>query len=254
MTPSLSLWSHPPEPLTLGGDEVHVWRVELTQPAARIEALRQTLAWDEVNRADRFYFQKDRDHFIVARGALRAILGRYLKRAPDQLRFRCSSYGKPSLADDNGGDWLCFNVSHSHELALIAVTHGRAVGVDLEHIRPDVATEQIAEKFFSPREVAALRLLPVAEQTEAFFNCWTRKEAYIKARGEGLSFPLSRFDVSLAPGEPAKLLRTEGDPQEAQRWSLRELLPGPGYVAALAVEGHEWRLHCWQWSEAPPAP
>jgi 4'-phosphopantetheinyl transferase len=223
-----------------------VWRIELAQPAAQVEEFRQTLSEDEIARADRFYFEKDRDRFIVARGTLRAILGRYLKRSPHELRFRYSAYGKPSLDDDDGA-WLRFNVSHSHELGLIAVTCGREVGVDIEWIRPDVATEQIAERFFSTHEVAALRALPADRQTEAFFNCWTRKEAYIKARGEGLSFPLDKFDVSLVPGEPARLLRTEGAPQEALRWRLCELLPGPGYVAALAIEGHEWQLQCWQW-------
>jgi 4'-phosphopantetheinyl transferase len=142
---------------------------------------------------------------------------------------------------------LSFNLTHSHQLALYAVTRRREIGVDLEYVRADFADEQIAERFFSPREVAALRTVPENLLKEAFFHCWTRKEAYVKAKGEGLSIPLDQFDVSLAPGEPALLLSTRDDPQEADRWSLQALFPGSGYVAALAVEGRTWRLKCWQW-------
>jgi 4'-phosphopantetheinyl transferase len=123
------------------------------------------------------------------------------------------------------------------------------VGIDLERIRFDLAVAEIAERFFSRREVAMLRTLPTELQRQAFFRCWTRKEAYIKARGEGLSLLLDQFDVSLAPGEPAAILGTQRDPSEASRWSLQKLTPAPGYVAALAVEGHGWRLTCWQWPD-----
>jgi 4'-phosphopantetheinyl transferase len=123
------------------------------------------------------------------------------------------------------------------------------VGIDLEYIRSDLAVEQIAERFFSRREIATLRALPIDLRTYAFFLCWTRKEAYIKARGEGLSLPLDQFDVSLIPGEPAALLNTQRDLYEVSRWSLQELTPAPGYAAALAVEGHGWHLACWQWPD-----
>jgi 4'-phosphopantetheinyl transferase len=246
-------WSAPPESFHLESDEVHVWRATLDQPAPRVQSLWQTLAADEQARARRFYFEKDRVPFIIARGALRAILGGYLNINPDQLRFYYSPHGKPALASEVGGGTLRFNVSHSHGLALFAISRGRDIGIDIEHIRPDFATEEIAERFFSPREVAALRALPIDAQAEAFFNCWTRKEAYIKAIGEGLSHPLDQFDVSLAPGEPARLLKTQRNPQQAAQWSLQELSPGPGYAAALAVEGHGWRLHCWQWPDEQDA-
>jgi 4'-phosphopantetheinyl transferase len=123
------------------------------------------------------------------------------------------------------------------------------VGIDIERIRSDLEVGEIADRFFSRREVAMLQTLPTEEQRQAFFRCWTRKEAYIKARGEGLSLPLDEFDVSLAPGEPAAILGTRPDSSEASRWSLQELAPAPGYVAALAVEGHGWRLACWQWPD-----
>lgn len=233
----------------LGRDEVHVWRATLDQTPSRIQRFLHTLAADERARAERFHFERDREHFIVARGVLRAILGGYLKRAPECLSFCYGSHGKPALAGESGGNAIRFNVSHSRGVALYAVARGREVGIDLEHIRFDVAVAEIAERFFSRREVGMLLALPTDAQRQAFFRCWTRKEAYIKARGEGLSLPLDQFDVSLAPGEPAELLRTQRDPSEASRWSLHELTSAPGYVAALAVEARGWRLACWQWPD-----
>lgn len=132
-------------------------------------------------------------------------------------------------------------------MALYAITRGREVGIDLEFIRCDLEAEQIAERFFSHSEIATLRALPKHFQKCAFFLGWTRKEAYIKARGEGLSLPLDQFDVSLIPGEPAALLSTQPDSDDAFRWSLQELTLASGYVAALAVEGRGWSLSCWQW-------
>ncbi len=247
-------WSPRPDTLRLEEGEVHVWRAHLDLEPSRIQSLMRTLTADERSRAERFHFRGDGERFIVARGLLRAILGLYLEMDPCQLRFSYSPYGKPSLAGGvEGEDALRFNLSHARSLALFAVTRGRELGVDIEYIRTDLADERIAEQFFSPREVAALRALSAKMRREAFFNCWTRKEAYIKARGEGLSLPLDQFDVSLAPGEPAALLNTLGNPQEARRWSLQKLDPGIGYVAALAVEGDNWPLRCWQWPE-PPQP
>lgn len=242
------LWLHPPESLRLAYDDVHVWRAFLGLGAEHVQDLQRTLTLDERERAERFHFQRDRIRFIVTHGLLRAILGRYVGVEPSQLRFCYNSHGKPALTREFDGEMIRFNLSHSHELALYAVTRGREVGVDLEHIRADLADGQIAEQFFSPREVAELCALPADMQTAAFFNCWTRKEAYVKARGEGLSLPLDQFDVSLAPGEPVALVSTAGDSSEAARWSLQALFPGPGYAAALAVEGHFWQLKCWQLS------
>ncbi|MFQ5794197.1 MAG: 4'-phosphopantetheinyl transferase family protein [Candidatus Bipolaricaulia bacterium] len=247
MTAVDRLWGPPPANLALSNDDIHVWRASLDLTASRVQSLQHTLTPDELDRAERFYFQKDREHFIVARGLLRAILGRYLNVEPSQPRFCYSPYGKPTLVTTSGKNTLSFNVSHSYGLALYAVTHGRKIGIDLERIRADFACEQIAERFFSPQENVVLRALPASMKHEAFFTCWTRKEAYVKAKSEGLSLPLDQFDVSLAPGEPAALLSTNWDPQEASRWSLQALTPGPGYVAALAVEGYHWQLKCWQW-------
>lgn len=234
----------------LGHDEVHVWRATLDQTPSQIQTLLHYLSEDEWARAERFYFEKDRAHFIVARGVLRAVLGSYLNRAPESLSFCYGSHGKPALAGKTDGDAIRFNVSHSHGVALYAIARGRDVGIDLERIRLDLAVAEIAERFFSRWETATLRTLPTEAQHQAFFRCWTRKEAYIKARGEGLSLPLDEFDVSLAPREPAAVLRTRRDPSDASRWSLQELTPAAGFVAALAVEGHGWRLACWQWPDS----
>jgi 4'-phosphopantetheinyl transferase len=224
---------------------VHIWRAALDVPESQVRSLWYTLTADECQRAERYVFARDRTHFVVARGLLRVLLGRYLGQDPPHLRFIYGPHGKPALATDTGGGALRFNVSHSHGLALYAITRGREVGVDVERIRPEVAQEQIAEHFFSPREITRLRALPTPLQATAFFACWTRKEAYIKAKGEGLALPLDQFDVSLVPGEPAALLRAAWDPQEAARWSLQDLAPAPGYRAAVAVAGQDWRLTCW---------
>ena len=244
-------WQPAEQPPPLTADDVHVWRVALDVGEAVLARLRETLADDERRRAERFHFEKDRRHFTAGRGALRSILAGYLGRRPQDVRFTYTNYGKPLLADESGMA-LRFNLTHSHGLALLAVALGRDVGVDVERVRDNLEGEQLAERFFSPREVAALLALPPALRREAFFHCWTRKEAYIKANGKGLSLPLDQFDVSLHPDEPAALLATHHDPAEAGRWSMRSLAPGDGFAAALAVEGQSWRLWCGHWPGDEP--
>jgi 4'-phosphopantetheinyl transferase len=244
-------WQLAAKPPPLMTDDVHVWRIALEVGETTLTRLREILADDERRRADRFHFEKDRRHFTAGRGALRILLSRYLARCPEEVRFAYSNYGKPRLADSDNRDHLRFNLTHSHGLALLAVTRDRDIGVDVERLREmEREGEPLAERFFSPREAAVLRSLPSAMRCEAFFHCWTRKEAYIKANGKGLSLPLDQFDVSLHPDEPAALLATLHDPGEARRWSLRSLHPGEGYVGALAVEGHSWQLWCGDWIAA----
>lgn len=249
LIPQSPVWSAPSGPLHLSASDVHIWRAELDRKREDVERLLSLLAADERSRADRFYFRRHKDHFIVARGTLRTLLGRYLGVEPQRLRFSYNDHGKPALIQECGGERMRFNISHSHGLALFAVTLDREIGIDLEWIRPGLINEQIPERFFSAQEVCVLRGLPMEVQDRAFFNCWTRKEAYIKAKGEGLSIPLDQFEVSLKPGQTAALLSTKGDPQEVDRWSLCELAPGPGFVGAIAAQGHNWELKCWQWSE-----
>lgn len=239
-------WKVPPAGLVLGGDEVHVWRACLERDPATVERLLEIIEPGERERAYRFHFRRDRERFVVARAALRQILAGYLRGTPEQVRFTYSPYGKPGL--EGASCDLKFNVSHSNEVALYAFAHGCEVGLDVEFVREDFAVMEIANQFFSEREVAALRLLPPDTRTMAFFNCWTRKEAYIKARGEGLSHPLDRFAVSLAPGDAAAILSTEDDPLEVSRWWMHELRPGPGYAAALALRGGARCVRLWEWA------
>jgi 4'-phosphopantetheinyl transferase len=215
-----------------------------------MQGLQHILSPEESERAHNFHFDHHRERYIVAHLATRLILGRYLGRSPERLRFHSNAYGKPALLmeEGDGGEPLRFNLSHSADLALLAVGRGREIGVDIECIKADFAYHELAERFFSERETATLRALPPDLQSQAFFNCWTRKEAYIKARGKGLSLALSGFDVSLAPGERAALLSVRDEPEEALRWSLQELPSCPGYAAALVVEGHDWRLSFWRWA------
>ena len=161
--------------------------------------------------------------------------------AAGELRFAYTEKGKPRLAESQGG-LLNFNLAHSHGKAIYAFSLGREVGIDLELMREDLAGGKIAERFFSPAEIVALINLPAELKQRAFFDCWTRKEAYIKARGEGLSMPLDEFDVSLAPGEEAALLRNHKEPAEVNRWTMQAIPATDGYVAALVVEGRDWRL------------
>jgi len=236
--------------LSLTPDDAHLWRASLDMTAARVTLLERTLSFDERERATRYRFAHDRARYIVARGILRTILGRYLDLDPAGLRFVYGPQGKPVLTPEHGAseDTFSFNLSHAGDVALYAVTRGRRVGVDVERVVPDVASSTVPEHTFSPHEVAVLRALPLDEQTAAFFRCWTRKEAYVKALGAGFSLDLTSFDVSLAPGDPPALLATRLDPTEAARWSLHDVDAGPGYVAVLVVEGHDLRLTYRDWA------
>lgn len=220
-------------------DEVHVWQAALEQPAPLIAQLRSLLSDDERQRAHRFHFPADQRRYVVGRGVLRLLLGAYLVTKPEQLRFGYNAYGKPELS---AGDFsLQFNLSHSGEIALYAMTHRHALGIDIECIRSNLEWSALAQHVFSPHEQAVLAQLPVAEQLPAFFRCWSRKEAFIKARGMGLSLALDQFDVTLAPTDPPRLLATRDDPQEASRWTLCDLPCPAGFAAALAVAAHGWR-------------
>jgi 4'-phosphopantetheinyl transferase len=242
-------WVEPAGRPALDADAVHVWRIALAVPDAEQAERAAVLARDEVARAARFHFERDRRRWTAARGAVRAVLAGYAGVPAASLAFRVGPHGKPALDGPAARAGLDFNVSHSGDLALCAVTHERAVGVDVEAIRPDFATGEVARRFFAPAEVAALEALPPAERVEAFFACWTRKEAYIKARGTGIALGLDRFEVSLAPGRPVALLATQDGPVAAARWRLGALAPGEGYAGALVTDGPA-RLACWQW---PPA-
>jgi 4'-phosphopantetheinyl transferase len=244
-SPGSAVWS-------LSDHEVHIWRLPLDRSAEVVAGLQAHLTAGEQERATRFYWERDRARFTVGRGLMRAILGRYLGVATDELRIAINEHGKPYLVGDHAGD-LFFNLSHSAGLALLAVTRVGETGVDVERIRENVDHERLAARFFSPVEVAELQGLPNDVRVEAFFHCWARKEAYIKGQGVGIGLGLQSFDVTVAPDKPARLLATRPDAAEAGCWQLQALQPADGYAGAVAVRGREWRLRCWSWTDARAA-
>lgn len=239
---------------SLLNDEVHIWRVPLNQNSERTLLSQQVLSTDEREKAARFYFDKDRNQFVQARAALRFILSEYLNVDPRTLEFSYGPQGKPTIANEHANSSLRFNLSRRDGLAMIAFTRGREIGIDVDLVRVDLPVLEIAETSFSEGELATLRSLPESLRAAGFYNCWTRKEAYVKGRGEGLSFPLKQFDVSLTPGDPAKLLNLsddilslQDDVDEADCWTLQEIQVGENHVAALAVEGRNLIVTCRDW-------
>lgn len=216
----------------LGEAEIHVWFRALDQQVPNANALFELLSADERERARRYRFDEHRNEFILTRAALRILLGFYLETFPEQLAFSYSAQGKPSLEKDAAA--LCFNVSHTHGLAALAFGRGCEIGVDVEKLRPECDATKLAQRFFSASEREAISSLSGRALHEAFFRCWTRKEAFIKAKGGGLSIPLDQFDVSIDEGRPAALLGTRPDPAEASRWMLHDLPVKEGYAGALA--------------------
>ena len=214
------------------GNEIHVWHAALDREDHVVGQLESTLSLEEKARADRFHFANDRKRFAVARGLLRELLGAYLRQAPAHLEFSYGQHGKPALSGGNSLGGLCFNLSHSANLVVYAIARERNLGIDVEHVRPDSAGDDIAQRYFSAREVKDLRTLPPENRVEGFFNCWTRKEAYLKATGMGLQIALDSFAVSLLPNQPAQFLSGV----ETQ-WHLAAHRPAEGYVAALVYDG-----------------
>jgi 4'-phosphopantetheinyl transferase len=238
-------WAVPTAPPSLPADEIHVWRVPLALEDGAVSALAATLAPDERARADRFRLPRDRRRFIAARGMLRTLLGQIVGCDPSDIAFTYGPQGKPSLPQSESAPLLAFNVSHSGDLALIALRWGEAVGVDIEQIRPELEWRGIASRFYSPSELAWLQGLPISRQTDGFFRLWTRKEAYLKARGEGVWHELSRFDVTQSA------VFEDGDFQDAD-WHLYDLETADDCKAAVCVQGAFPVLRLWQWERVAP--
>ena len=251
MSDNKQSWNMSAAHIVLDLNEIHVWKASLEVPLNVANHLKGVLSPDECDRAKRFHFEKDRRHWIVAHGTLRLLLGRYLNVEANELQFATNDYGKPSLVQPPHKARLHFNLSHSGEIALYAFAYDRQVGIDVEHMKGSLDYEEVATHYFSAYECAVLRALPASLREEAFYTCWTRKEAYIKARGIGLSQPLDEFDVSLIPSEPAALLADRRDPEAPGQWSLHTLAPEDRYTGALAVEGKRWKLTCWEWHHVP---
>ncbi len=247
------LWAPGPARPVPAPSEVHVWRASLALPPGDVAALHEVISDEERLRAGRFRFEVHRGRFVAGRGIQRRVLARYLGAGPAALRYRLAHHGKPSLDHPWDATGLRFNVSNAEDGLLIAVGLGRELGVDLEAVRTLGDRDDVARRFFSAPENQVYDTIADAERDAAFFTCWTRKEAYIKALGEGLSMPLDCFDVTLRPGEPARLLATRGNPAETDRWTLHELDPGPGWMGAVAVEGDaSWEMRLYDWDPARP--
>ncbi|MEA5577778.1 4'-phosphopantetheinyl transferase HetI [Anabaena sp. UHCC 0451] len=238
MTTFNHIWLPAPENLILSSDDVHIWKIDLKQSELQIQSFRETLSSDEITRAERFYFPEHRQRFIIGRGSLRTILGRYLGIKPSQVEFDYQQRGKPLLAAKFADSGLFFNLSHSQDLGLCGVTYQRLIGVDLEYIRPMSDLENLAKRFFLPREYEVIKLLPPEKKQQVFFRYWTCKEAYLKATGDGL-VQLEQIEIDLTPKKPAQLLVTGN-------WELRELIPADNFAAAVVVANHGGNFQFWQ--------
>ena len=225
------MWSKPSVFPFLQQDAIHIWRASLDVDASSLDLFWQTLSKDEQEKANRYHFVKDRNHYIAGRGILRQLLGNYLNLAAGDLLFDYNKFGKPTLVGDQS---LQFNLSHSKAIALFSFTHDLDLGIDVEWVDPGIEVISLANNFFSKKEAETLLSLPQELITEAFFNCWTRKEAIVKAIGEGLSFPLDQFEVSLKPAASAQLKATYWDDAEANAWTLSSMEPAADYKAAIA--------------------
>lgn len=221
--------------MSYGTNDVEVVTTQLFPEAGALEELAGLLSESERNRASHFVFDRDRRRFIVSRGRLRQLLGARLGVAPQSVELTYGAYGKPALANSPHLD-LRFNVSHCEDLAVYAFSHGIDVGIDVEAIRFLPDADHIAARVFSRRENEAYRALAPRDKPLGFFNCWTRKEAFIKALGHGLGFPLDSFDVSLSPRQPPMILRVGATPGEECDWRMESFSPSPRYVAAVVTE------------------
>ncbi len=246
-------WHQPPSrgTMILPEGEIHVWRVDLDQLARHAEHWAQMLSPDEHSRAERFHLEQNRRRFIVGRGCLRAILGNYLGMRPAHVEFRYGLYGKPTLSHLCDRPPLHFNSSHSDGFALHAVGLNSELGIDLERIRSIPEIDQIVEQFFSPEEKILLSTISLSDRQEAFFRCWTRKEAYLKACGVGFARPLDYNDILVGVYKPEKSMGNDhaaSETCEVPSWSFVDLSPAEGYAASLAVRGANWRVVPWHCS------
>jgi 4'-phosphopantetheinyl transferase len=234
-------WFPTSTPQALAERELHVWRASLDVPPMLIRRLESTLNADEKERAERFLVPQARERFVTARGILRELVATYLEIEPEKVEFMYGPQGKPSLSPVHNSK-VCFSVSHSREMGLFAFASHCEVGVDIEQVKPDFKGMEIAAHFFSSEEIAALAKLPPELAVEAFWGCWTRKEAYVKARGQGLSIPLRSFTVSFADSKQSLQDET------GAAWSCCALEPAPGFAGAVVAAGEDCSLRCWEWS------
>jgi 4'-phosphopantetheinyl transferase len=227
--------------------KVTVWKINLHHLNPDMSYYSQILSGQEIEKSKRYYFEKDQRRYVQSHAILRIILGKILGESPASIQFVLNPYGKPYVNHLEGKADIYFNLSHSLAGVLIAVSQGIECGVDIEFQKEDFPSKEIAEHFFSENEIRAYLALPPEQQKEAFFNCWTRKEAYIKAKGKGLNIPLDSFDVSLAPNEPARLLQSRLEPDDIEQWSLVHLESWDQYSSALCANSKKFSYGIEEW-------
>jgi len=220
----------------ISNGEVEVVVTNLDVPGSEVAVAIELLSVEERRRADRFVFVRDRNRYVVARAELRKLLGERLEMKPETIEFCYGNYGKPALANQLTGVPLHFNVTHSDDVAAYAFSRGREIGIDVEAISDMLDRDEVASHCFSNHEIEDYRQLNDGEKPLGFFNCWTRKEAFVKALGDGLQYPLSSFDVTLSPDEPAKILRIGDHTGRDCGWELFSFVPLPGFIGAVAVQ------------------
>jgi 4'-phosphopantetheinyl transferase len=236
----MSRWLPAPDPLPPLGGDAHVWAVQLDDPGCDVVFCRERLSRDERARADKFKFARDQRRYVIAHAALRDILALYTHAGAAELQFDQGAHGKPKLAAPFSACGIDFNLSHSHETALVAVNDRHEIGVDIEYVKSDFEIFAVANRFFTKREVAALRGLPAALRRQAFYKCWTSKEAFLKAKGTGLSGQLDEVEIALA-GENVRIQAAVAN------WTLAELAPRDGYEAALVTKDKPAQALCYRW-------
>ncbi|MEE2728859.1 MAG: 4'-phosphopantetheinyl transferase superfamily protein [Candidatus Latescibacterota bacterium] len=246
MTGKLAVWRNGLGDERIGNGHVHIWYVDLSAADTCVPTPESVLSLDERARAARVVQGENRRRFVVSRAVLRCLLSQYAEVAPEQLRFDYGPHGKPELASTGLAPGLGFNMSHSGDVILYAVARGRSIGIDVEHERPRSNFMRIAERFFSVEEYEALHAFPDRDRPSAFFRCWTRKEAYVKARGDGIAAGLDTFSVSM--DEEPCLLRSDEGPAEVARWSMADIVVEDGYVSTLCAEGRELIVSHFVWS------
>ncbi len=242
-----TLWKRATSGIAPGWNDLHVWRVHLPSVAHQQESFLQTLSDSELTKSRHFRFEKDRNRYVLSHGVLRQLLGTYLDVPPQRIAFEETVQQKPILSVANEKETLCFNLSHAGDYALYAVARGREVGVDIECIHHEVDIALVASRFFSPREIKAFEQATGEEQRTLFFQYWTRKEAFLKAWGKGMTFPMEQCDVSAMSGSRVSPVTVAGAEKDGAGWYGVDLLPATGYAAAVVAKGEDWNLSCWHY-------
>ena len=242
------IWNHPPPTIDISTDELHIWHASLEQTTIGLRELEACLSGEESARADRFYSRKDRDAYVVSHGVLHCILSKYLGVDPSSVSFKHDHCGKPCVSPEINSMRLSFNMSHSGNFAVYGIKIDSLIGVDIEYMRPDVDIDSISEYAFTSAEREELGSLCTEERICGFYNCWTRKEALVKAIGRGISISLTDFDVTLSPGVLPRLLRVAGNIDSPENWRIFDINVKDSYAGAVAVIDPGNELKCFQWN------